>query len=60
MTAFDDHVQRWREWRAAPWGRIRFAVVRHTLDQVLGGRGPLRVLDVGGGDGGDAMPLAVA
>jgi len=60
MTTFDDHVQQWREWAAAPWGRIRFAVVRHTLTQVLGGRGPLRVLDVGGGDGGDVIPLAAA
>lgn len=60
MTTFDDQVQQWLEWKAAPWGRIRFAVVRHTLARVLGGRGRLRVLDVGGGDGGDAIPLAAA
>jgi SAM-dependent methyltransferase len=60
MTTFDDHVRQWQEWKATPWGRIRFAVVRHTLTRELGGRGPLRVLDVGGGDGGDAIPLAAA
>lgn len=57
---FDGHMQQWRAWASAPWGRIRFAVVRHTLArQVAGlGGGPLRVLDVGGGDGRDSVPLA--
>lgn len=58
---FDDHLDRWRAWAEAPWGRIRFAVVRRTLaDHVTAlGPGPLRVLDVGGGDGRDSVPLAV-
>lgn len=57
---FDDHLQAWRDWQQAPWGRLRYRVVEATLARVcdvLGG-GPLRVLDVGGGDGGDALPLA--
>lgn len=57
--SFDEHLTRWRSWAASPWGRIRFAVVRRTLShevKALGG-GPLRVLDVGGGDGRDALPL---
>lgn len=60
--AFDDKLAEWRSWAETPWGRIRFAVVEETLRRQvveLGG-GPLRVLDVGGGDGRDAVPLAAA
>jgi S-adenosylmethionine-dependent methyltransferase len=59
-VGFDEHLQQWRSWAASPWGRIRFAVVRRTLSwqvDALGG-GPLRILDVGGGDGRDSLPLA--
>ncbi len=50
----------WREWQEAPWGRLRYVVgevnlVRH-LDDLADG--PLRVLDLAGGDGGDAVRLA--
>lgn len=55
---FDEHACAWQEWAESPWGRIRFAVVRHTLKRTLDGAGPMRILDVGGGDGRDAVPLA--
>lgn len=58
---FDSYLQRWRDWATSPWGRIRFAVVERTLTwqltELVGDR-PARVLDVGGGDGRDALPLA--
>lgn len=58
---FQQHLAAWRAWADAPWGRIRFAVVRETLDRHLAGRAaPLRVLDVGGGDGRDSIRLAEA
>lgn len=62
---FDQHLARWREWCSTPWGRIRFAVVAQTLGrQVAALQGTadraLRILDVGGGDGRDSRPLAVA
>lgn len=59
-AVFDERMERWREYAESPWGRIRFAVVRHTLERVLAklGPGPLRILDVGGGDGRDSEPLA--
>lgn len=59
---FDDKLAQWQAWCDAPWGRLRFTVVRETLRrqvEALGG-GPLRILDVGGGDGRDAVPLAEA
>ena len=59
---FDEHLARWQAWAEEPWGRLRFAVVRHTLAAHVAALGPapLRVLDVGGGDGRDSLPLAVA
>lgn len=57
---FDAHLEAWRAWQESPWGRLRYRVVRETLARTCDalGTGPLRVLDVGGGDGGDAIPLA--
>lgn len=64
MNAFEDKLAQWRDWCEAPWGRLRFAVVRETLRrqaEALGSAdGGLRVLDVGGGDGRDAVALAEA
>lgn len=59
-AGFDDHQAAWAEYTASPWARIRYAVVRKTLSESLArlGRGPLRILDVGGGDALDALPLA--
>lgn len=59
-TDFDAHLAAWRDWADAPWGRIRFAVVASALRRVTIGSGPLQILDVGGGDGRDVLPLAEA
>lgn len=63
MTAdiFADRLAQWRDYTGQPWARIRYAVVaevlrRHTAELGDG----LRILDVGGGDGLDAIPLARA
>lgn len=59
---FDQRMAQWRAYRATPWSRLRFAIVAHTLRttiEQLGG-GAWRILDIGGGDGGDALPLALA
>ncbi|KQX11235.1 methyltransferase [Streptomyces sp. Root431] len=58
---FDTAMAAWQEWQEAPWGRLRYTVAeanlaRH-LDDQDGGR-PLRILDLAGGDGGDALRLA--
>jgi S-adenosylmethionine-dependent methyltransferase len=59
---FDERMQQWRAFRATPWSRLRFLIVAHTLSTTIErlGGGAWRILDVGGGDGGDALPLALA
>ncbi|MCZ4103575.1 methyltransferase domain-containing protein [Streptomyces sp. So13.3] len=57
---FDTAMTTWQEWQDAPWGRLRYSIaeanlLRH-LDSLDGG--PLRILDLAGGDGGDAIRLA--
>lgn len=59
---FDRAMSAWKQWQEAPWGRLRYALaeanlVRH-LDEDDPAGGPLRVLDLAGGDGGDAVRLA--
>lgn len=58
---FSEKLSQWREYTDTPWARIRYATVAEVLRRqcdALGNR--LRVLDVGGGDGMDALPLARA
>ena len=59
---FDERMAQWRAYRATPWSRLRFLIVAHTLSTSIArlGGGSWRILDVGGGDGGDALPLAQA
>lgn len=62
---FSDKLSNWREYTGSPWGRIRYAVVGEILRRQCAelsadpGR-RLRILDVGGGDGMDSIPLAQA
>jgi SAM-dependent methyltransferase len=59
----DDPVRRWAT-RTDPRLAVRTAIVRETLDALLAeqaaavGRSELEVVDVGGGTGGFAVPLA--
>ena len=63
---FGGHDDQWAAWQAEPWGRLRYRIVAHVLQgvcrdlQASTGRTRLRVLDVGGADGSDAVPLALA
>ena len=51
----------WATWQETPWGRLRYRVVARTIARATASlQGPLTVLDVGGGDGADSLPLAVA
>jgi S-adenosylmethionine-dependent methyltransferase len=56
---FADHLSVFKDVQAAPWGRLRYGIVAANLQRHPAGRaGPLRVLDAGGGNGLDALPLA--
>jgi len=58
---FDARTAQWQAWKAEPWARLRYAVTAATTKQALTGLpGRLRIIDVGGGDGADSLPLAQA
>lgn len=50
-------LEAWREWQAAPWGRLFYTIARLNLHRQLQ-TPPLRILDIGGGNGLDAVHLA--
>ncbi|MEU7527162.1 class I SAM-dependent methyltransferase [Saccharothrix sp. NPDC042600] len=54
----DTSMTAWRQWQDSPWGRLRYTLAEHNLARHLGDA-PLRVLDLAGGDGSDAVRLAV-
>lgn len=58
---FSDKLAAWRDHVNTPWGRIRYAVVGEVIARQVRDLGErLRILDVGGGDGRDSLPLALA
>ncbi|MFJ9942771.1 class I SAM-dependent methyltransferase [Streptomyces erythrochromogenes] len=58
---FETAMPAWKQWQEAPWGRLRYAIAEANLLRHFGERAdePLRVLDLAGGDDGDALRLAV-
>ncbi len=58
-SIFSAKLEAWRRSQEQPWNRLRYALV---VENVLrhAGTAPVRILDVGGGDGRDAVPLAQA
>ena len=58
---FSDKLAAWRAYTETPWARIRYGVVGEVLRRQVSDIGEqISVLDVGGGDGMDALPLALA
>ncbi|MFQ6329193.1 class I SAM-dependent methyltransferase [Nocardia sp. CWNU-33] len=57
VSEFDRHLDAFRRYQETPWGRLRYEQVATNLARHLPHR-PLRVLDVGGGNGLDALHLA--
>ncbi|MEV5282379.1 methyltransferase domain-containing protein [Streptomyces sp. NPDC052811] len=57
---FNTAMAAWQQWQEAPWGRLRYTVAEANLARHLDALdgGALRVLDLAGGDGGDAVRLA--
>jgi S-adenosylmethionine-dependent methyltransferase len=56
-AVFDERLASFQQWQDTPWGRLRYSIVAANLARHLGDR-PLRVLDVAGGNGRDAVRLA--
>lgn len=56
-SVFDAQIEQWRREEDLPWWRIKRCQVQVNLARHLATR-DLRVLDVGGGNGLDSLPLA--
>jgi len=54
---FDSGMEFWRQISQQPWNRLRYTLYQVNLRRQLG-PAPLRILDVGGGSGEDAITLA--
>jgi S-adenosylmethionine-dependent methyltransferase len=59
VEAFDDHLDAWKRGQAEPWMRLRYELAQSFLQRHLPPP-PAHILDVGGGNGYDALPLARA
>jgi S-adenosylmethionine-dependent methyltransferase len=60
---FGAAIAAWRQWQDAPWGRLRYTLAEHNLRrhlQDLNAGRPLKILDVAGGNGVEAVRLAAA
>src|SRR5262245_13464405 len=58
-TVFDSSMDRWRAEQRKPWSQIKYTVTHANLRRHIAGD-TLRILDAGGGNGLDSIPLAVA
>ncbi|MEM8535228.1 MAG: methyltransferase domain-containing protein [Chloroflexota bacterium] len=54
---FDEHMDGWHTWQLAPWGQLRYRIAQANLADHLPPP-PAHILDVGGGNGLDVLPLA--
>jgi S-adenosylmethionine-dependent methyltransferase len=54
---YDQVVDKWKEWQSYPWGKLVYRVARINLQRHMGDR-RLRILDVGGGNGYNAIYFA--
>ena len=57
-AVFDDRLANFQTWQETPWGQLRYSVVAANLARHIEDR-PLRVLDVAGGNGKEAVRLAL-
>ena len=60
VDVFERHLDEWARWQRSPWGSLRYRLVAQLLARHRPAATPLTVLDLGGGDGADSVPLAAA
>jgi S-adenosylmethionine-dependent methyltransferase len=56
-AAFDHAAEDWLAWQRTPWARVYYALVRQVLDRLPAAAATWNVLDVGGANGADSLPL---
>ncbi len=57
--SFSEKLSSWKAYQEAPWGRLFYSVSQANMRRHLQGfQHPLRILDVGGGNGVDAIAYA--
>lgn len=56
--SFDSRLPNWKASQQTPWGRLRYRIASVNLNKHLPQEGGLHILDAGGGNGRDAIPLA--
>ena len=54
---FDATFEKWKDWQLTPWNRLLYSTTHLNLHRHLGDE-PLRVIDIGGGNGVDTIHLA--
>lgn len=59
VGAFDNHLADWKAGQAEPWMRLRYELAQGYLARHMP-TPPARILDVGGGNGVESLPLAQA
>jgi ubiquinone/menaquinone biosynthesis C-methylase UbiE len=57
VDEFGKALHKWQEENTMPWGRLRYHSTWRNIAKHAEGR-PLRILDIGGGDGIDAIHYA--
>lgn len=56
-NVFNMGIGGWTEEQQKPWAKLKYKIAQRNLRQHLANR-PLKILDVGGDNGMDAIPLA--
>ena len=56
-AVFDKNIERWEQEQNQPWQKLKYRLVKAHLARQLG-QGQWTVLDAGGGNGLDSIPLA--
>ena len=58
-ASFESSVPHWKSDQSKPWNRLGYEIIEHNLGKhIPADSPPLRVLDAGGGNGLDSLPLA--